>query len=264
MNATCSVPLAAVLLTAGALAACRSNPGTTQAAPAANAAGSAPAAAGIPGRTGTAQITGRVLSSGPVPESREPAAPFPECSKRIAVPPLVVGAGGALANAFVWVKDGLPPGDYPLPAEKVLLDQRDCEYSPHVFGIRPGQALEVKNGDNQLHNVNARGSGTGLSRGPNAFNVAMPLQGLKVTRRFGEPQVAVTITCDVHPWMRAYAGVVAHPFFAVTGPDGAFALAGLPAGDYTLEAWHERLGRVTAEATVEAGGSAQAVLEFKP
>ena len=263
MNATRAALIAVTLLAVGALAyvSLRRAPLPGDAPPAAQAA---LATAGVPGKTGTSTIAGRVLFTGPAPESREPAVTFPECARRIAVPPLVVGAGGALANAFVWVKDGLPPGDYPVPADKVTLDQHDCEYSPHVFGIRPGQALEVRNGDNLLHNVNARGSGAGLSRGPNAFNVAMPLQGLKVTRRFGEPQVAVTITCDVHPWMRSYAGVVPHPFFAVTGADGAFSLVGLPAGSYTLEAWHERLGRVTAEAAVAEGGNAQAVLEFKP
>jgi Carboxypeptidase regulatory-like domain len=162
------------------------------------------------------------------------------------------------------VREGLPPGDYPVPAAPVELDQKECDYLPRVFGIRPGQPLSIKNSDNLLHNVNARGSGAGLSRGPNAFNVAMPLQGLKTTRSFGEPQVAVTITCDVHPWMRAYAGVVPHPFFAVTDASGAFAIGGLPAGSYTLEAWHERLGKTTVQVTVAEGARAEAALEFKP
>ena len=249
-----------VLAAAAAFLGLRRWNAANQAAP--SAAAARPLA--NPGQTGRAQISGRVTFTGRIPESREPASVFPECGQRVAVPPLQVSADGGVANAFVWVKDGLPPGDYPVPADKVLLDQHDCEYSPHVFGIRPGQPLEVRNGDHLLHNVNARGSGAGLSRGPNAFNVAMPLQGLKVVRSFGEPQVAVMITCDVHPWMRAYAGVVPHPFFAVTGPGGAFTLTGLPAGSYTVEAWHERLGRTTALVQVAEGASAQAALTYQP
>jgi hypothetical protein len=87
---------------------------------------------------------------------------------------------------------------------------------------------------------------------------------LVVERKFQEQQVAVPLVCDVHPWMRAFAGVVSHPFFAVTGKDGTFALKGLPAGKYTLEAWHERLGKVSAEVTVAEGASAAAELELKP
>lgn len=233
-------------------------------APAPKSQAAAPAATGTPGKTGTSKITGRVLFKGPVPEAREAAPPFPECGQREPIPPVLVGAGGALANAFVWVKEGLPLGDYPVPAEKVVLDQRHCDYSPRVFGIRAGQTLTIKNSDDVLHNVNARGQGAGLTRGPNSFNVAMPLKGLVVERRFQEQQVTVPLVCDVHPWMRAFAGVVSHPFFAVTGKDGAFALAGLPAGKYTLEAWHERLGKVTAEVIVGEGASAAAELELKP
>ena len=231
-------------------------------APAPPAPAAAPA--GTPGKTGTAQVTGRVLFKGPVPATREAGGPFPECGTREPIPPVLVGDGFALANAFVWVKEGLPPGDYPVPAEKVILDQRHCDYQPRVLGIRVGQTLQMRNSDDVLHNVNARGQGAGLQRGPNSFNVAMPLKGLTVERKFQEQQVPVPLVCDVHPWMRAFAGVVSHPFFAVTGRDGAFALGGLPAGKYTLEAWHERLGKVTAEVTVAEGESAAAELELKP
>jgi hypothetical protein len=253
--------LAASLALLGAVA-CKDVERHDAPAPAAPAP-SAPAA-GVPGKTGTSQITGRVLFKGPVPETREPVAPFPECGQREPIAPVLVGPGGGLANAFVWVKEGLPPGDYPLPAEKAVLDQHKCDYRPRVLGIRVGQALSIKNSDDVLHNVNARGQGAGLQRGPNSFNVAMPLKGLMVERKFQEPQVAVPLVCDVHPWMRAFVGVVSHPFFAVTGADGAFSLQGLPAGKYTVEAWHERLGKVAAEVTVAEGASAAAELELKP
>ena len=78
----------------------------------------------------------------------------------------------------------------------------------------------------------------------------MPVTGMEVRRALTEPQVMVTVACDVHPWMRAYLGVVPHPFFSVTGADGAYELRGLPAGTYLIEAWTE-VGH--AEQTVTVG-----------
>jgi hypothetical protein len=225
---------------------------------------SGPKPTGATGLIGAAKIGGQVLFHGPVPAFREPSAPFPECGERTPQDPLQVSQSGGVANAFVYIKDGLPPGDYPLPTAPVLLDQKACDYHPRVFGIRAGQPLQIRNSDPVLHNVHSRGAGAGLAGGPNAFNVAMPVQGMSTTRSFPEPQVPVSIGCDVHPWMRAFAGVVSHPFFAVTGADGSFSLENLPAGTYTLEAWHERLGRTTAQVIVSANAAAQVQLEFKP
>ena len=231
-------------------------------APPANAASATPSAPAHPGATGNARITGGVFFRGPIPEAREPSAPFPECGQRTPQNPLEV-KDGRVANVFVYVKDGLPPGDYPIPSEPVLLDQKSCDFHPRVFGIRAGQTLQMRNSDDVLHNVDARGN-AGLSRGPNAFSVAMPIKDMTLTRKFAEAQVPVQIVCDVHPWMKSFAGVITNPFWAVTDENGAFSLNGLPAGSYTLEAWHERLGKLTAQVTVGANETRMVNLEFKP
>ncbi len=62
----------------------------------------------------------------------------------------------------------------------------------------------------------------------------------------------VPFKCDVHKWMNAYVGVLDHPFYSVTGADGAFSLMGLPPGTYTIEVWHEKLGTQTQSVTVAA------------
>ena len=79
------------------------------------------------------------------------------------------------------------------------------------------------------------------------------VSGLEREVRFPRPEVMVALKCDVHPWMRSWVGVVDHPFFAVSGPDGSFAIAGLPQGEYEVEAWHEVYGRKTAKVAVRAG-----------
>jgi hypothetical protein len=149
----------------------------------------------------------------------------------------VVSPKGPLANAFVYVKSGLS-GRFAPPAEPVLLDQKDMQFAPRVFGIMVGQPLKISSSDPSIHNVNCR-----------AFNVSVQ-QGETVTKKFAEAEVMATLRCDVHPWMFAYAGVLEHPFYAVTGPDGAFEIRGVPAGEFELEAWDEKRGtrRVRARA----------------
>jgi hypothetical protein len=63
--------------------------------------------------------------------------------------------------------------------------------------------------------------------------------------------------------MRSYVGVLPHPFFAVTGADGAFQLTGLPPGTYTVEAWHETLGRQTQSVTIGAKEAGAVAFTFK-
>ncbi len=72
------------------------------------------------------------------------------------------------------------------------------------------------------------------------------------------------VKCDVHPWMTAYVGVFANPFFSVTGTDGKFTISGLPPGTYEITAWHEKLGTQTATVTVAAAKPAAANFTFAP
>lgn len=207
----------------------------------------------MPGKTGSAAITGTVRYRGPVP-STPSRTTTTECTHLAGPPPrtLSVGKDSGVKDAFVWIKDGLPPGQYPVPSEPITLDQKGCEYTPRVLGLRVGQPIVLANSDPILHNVHSP-----------AFNVPLPNVGARVTRKFTRPDVMAMVTCDVHPWMRAYAGVVVHPFFAVTGADGSFAISGLPAGTYTVEVWQERLGRTSQQVSVADGESKRAELELK-
>jgi len=213
---------------------------------------------GIPGHAGKGSVHGTVRFRGTPPGApRISRGSFAGCGK---TPPragaILLSPDGAVAEAFVWVKRGIPDGDYPIPADPVVVDQRGCEFVPRVAGLRAGQPVAFRNGDQTLHNVHAVGSGS------NRFNFGMPLTGMEVKRQLTEPQVMVTIACDVHPWMRAYLGVVRHPFFAVTGKGGSYALTGLPAGTYVIEAWQEVAGRVEQTVTVADGEQRSLDLTF--
>jgi plastocyanin len=157
---------------------------------------------------------------------------------------LVGSDGKSLANVFVYVKDGLGNYVYDTPTTPARIDQKECRYHPHVFGMRVGQKLEIVNSDPTLHNIHA------VPKANTEFNNGQPIQGMKMDHTFTAKEVMVPFKCDVHGWMNAYVGVLDHPFFAVTDEEGKFDIKGLPPGTYTIEAWHEKGGTVTQSVTV--------------
>lgn len=158
---------------------------------------------------------------------------------------VVVDKNGGLANVFVYVKDGLGGKTFPTPTEsKVVFDQKGCWYHPHVLGIQANQTLEILNSDPTMHNVNA------MAKKSPPFNASMPANVKPMQKKFTKPEIMVKIKCNVHPWMAAYAGVVDHPYYAVSGKDGSFEIKDLPGGKYVVEAWHEKFGTSTQEVTV--------------
>jgi plastocyanin len=242
VNRSLSLVLAAGLLTS-ALGAHPSNR-----SPAAGRRHSANEAAQTP-KTGV--IEGRLRLAGPAP-----ANPIirmgadPKCSRqyagRRAVQELVVrSADGGLVNVLVDLQGRFPATK--AIADPVTLDQRGCIYAPRVLALQAGQTLQIKNSDSLLHNVHS------LSTRGNAFNVSQPQAGMVYNVPLKYPDVIMRIKCDVHSWMTAYVGVEPHPYFAVTAEHGAFRIAGVPAGRYSIRTWHERYGQLTQPVTVKAG-----------
>ena len=204
-------------------------------------------------------ITGVITLQGTPP----PSLPInmssdPYCMKHGAAPtPTFVVSDGGLENVFIYVKDGLGTMKFPVPTKPVVLDQKGCTYSPRVLGVQVGQSLDIVNSDETLHNVHA------LPMANREFNRGQSLQGMKFTTTFTAPEVMLPFKCDVHKWMNAWVGVLEHPFYAVSGKAGAFALAGLPPGTYTIEAWHEKLGSQTQQVTIGAKESKTISFVFK-
>jgi hypothetical protein len=241
----------AIVMTAVA-AACGDGAGGGAERPAANARPDGP---GV--------VTGKISYDG-APPTRRPIQmeADPNCTPAEAQAlseTTIVGPGGGVQNVFVHVKDGLGNRIYETPTAPIVLDQQGCRYEPHVFGVHVGQPVEIRNSDPTLHNVHA------IPKVNDEFNFGQQPRTPPGTRMFDEPEIGLAFRCDVHGWMRAYANVVTHPFFAVTSDDGAFEIRGLPAGTYTIEAWHERLGTQTQQVTISEGSpSVTASFSFKP
>jgi hypothetical protein len=221
----------------------------------------APEGAAPSGGGGSASVQGAVRLEGAAPApGKVQMAADPVCQQQHAEPvyteAVVVSETGMLQNVFVHVKTGLQ-GPFPPTTTPVTLNQSGCWYAPHVFGIQVNQPLEILNSDSTLHNVNAKPANN------QPFNVAQPVKGMKTTKKFTKPEAGVAFKCNVHPWMSAYAHVVEHPHFSVSGADGSFAITGLPAGTYEVEAWHERYGTQTQTVTVGDGEVKTAEFTFK-
>lgn len=187
------------------------------------------------------EIKGVVSYDGPVPKLRPISMDSdPICLKKhdspVVPPVLVLGDNQTLGNVFVYIKSGLPSKTYPVPEDPVSLDQRGCQYHPHVLGVRAGQTVRILNSDGTLHNVHA------LSKVNPEFNIAMPKFRKEIKKVFEKPEFMFPLKCDVHPWMGAWMSVMEHPFFDTTKKDGVFSIKGLPAGTYEVGLWHEKLG----------------------
>ena len=231
------------------------------AAPDGDAGEAAPAAEAPPAEPlGSSSIAGAVRFDGEVPDLRPlDMDADPACAAKHDGPVypeiLAVDEQSGLGNVLVYVADNVPEGPYP-PAAPPVIDQQGCRYTPRVAGIMVGQELKVLNSDGLLHNVHS------LSEVNRPFNRAMPAAIRQATFSFADAEPAFRIKCDVHPWMSSYVGVFNHPYFAVTAPDGSFEITGLPAGTYTIEAWHERLGTRRSGVTLLDGLAATVDLSF--
>lgn len=170
---------------------------------------------------------------------------------------VVIGPAGGVRSVVVSIKEDVP-GTYAAPGDPVVIDQHKCIFAPRIAAAMVGQPIEFRNNDPVLHNVRA------ASKKKQSFNIAQPTQGMKVTKTFKEPEEAILLKCDVHFWMVGYLHVFSHPFFAVTAEDGSFSIKGLPAGTYTLQAWHEKLGTQTQTVTLAENQAQTVTFTFKP
>jgi plastocyanin len=156
---------------------------------------------------------------------------------------------GKLKNAIVYI-DGIKSGKKAEPTT-VTVDNVKCEFHPRVSVAMVGGKVAAKNSDPILHNTHLY-----LAQGnKNLFNIALPNEGQVIEKDLKKAGL-VDIKCDAHEWMQAWMFVAEHPYAVVTGDDGTFTLDQVPAGEYKIKVWHEKLGEKEAMAKVDANGTA--------
>jgi len=206
-----------------------------------------------------AELTGKVTLKG-TPKPEIPIELGDICGKLhngpVTTRHYVVGPNHELANVFVYIKEGAKKT--PPTAEAPVLDQKDCLYQPYVMGVVTGQKFKIRNSDPFMHNVH------GTPKNNKEFNFAQAVKGQENERAFENPEVLVRMMCNVHGWMFAYIGVVDHPYFAVTDKDGSFKIPNLPAGTYTIEAFHQKIGPTGAKTQkITVGDSDKKTVDFE-
>ncbi len=168
---------------------------------------------------------------------------------------LLVSRQGGIKNVVITI-EGIQHGKrWPDLKQRVAYEQG--RYTPHVLVVRKGTELEIENRDSIFHNTHAfRGSQP-------IFNLALPLSQWDgaISRTLVEEGL-IKLSCDVHNWMNAWVIVLDHPYFAVTGEDGTYAITEIPPGTYRVTAWHEKLGKKETQLTVKAKGNSKIDFAF--
>ena len=205
-------------------------------------------------------ISGAVSFDGKVPTMKKLAI-----SKDLAVCDLhekfseecVVSPTGGLKNVFVQVLGA--KGEMPVTKERPTLVQKGCQFMPHIQVIPAGSRMNIMNDDGIAHNLHT------LSVENPSFNRLQP--GIKkrmITKKndLVIPEI-IPIKCDLHGWMKAWIIVADHPHHAISDQEGSFQISGIPPGTYTVQFWHETLGIVSREVTVETGADTKVSVAFK-
>lgn len=253
---------AAALAASLALAGCGGGPDKTEESKRAVAETKPSGPPVAPDLENGATVTGKVGFEGakPVPRKLDMSA-VPSCEHThpngAFSEEVVINPNNTVRNTFVWVKSGVPNQNWQVPSTPVQIDQKGCMYVPHVAGVMAGQPVAFTNSDPANHNIHPMVQANG------EWNESQPPGSGAIHRTFPKQEVMVGIKCNVHNWMRAYLGVVRHPFFAVTGDDGTYTIKGLPPGTYTIEIVHEKYGKQEQQITVGAKDSKTADFTIK-
>jgi plastocyanin len=195
------------------------------------------------------QLMGKIAFEGtPPPAKPIPMKADPNCPQTgDAKTQEVVVSDGGLENVIVYISSGAEGKGGAASSEPQLVEQTGCRYLPHVFSVQTGQPVLIRNNDATNHNIHT------LSEKNPTINFAQSGAGLERTEKFTKVET-FRVKCDIHPWMGAFVGVFDHPFHAVSGTGGEYAIK-LPSGSYEVTAWHEKYGKQTMTVEIKDGAA---------
>jgi plastocyanin len=192
--------------------------------------------------SGTVTIEGTAPPPAKIEVTKDPEVCGRESKEKVN-PALLVGPGGGIANVVVTVK-AAKGKKLEVPATNPVLDQKTCEFHPHVLVFPAGSTVDVMNSDGILHNIHT------TSTANPSQNQAQPKFKPKIQIKVEKPET-IAIKCDVHGWMSGYWVATDTPYVAVTDASGTFKIGDLPPGDYDVELWQEKLGKATQKASIK-------------
>jgi hypothetical protein len=211
-------------------------------------------------------IAGTVKLSGTAPHMRGiDMSKDPYCVKQhenspVKMENVVVGSGDGLQNVVLYISEGLTGNEASaVPSDEPVFDQKGCMYIPHILAMDVDQKFKVITSDQTTHNIHplpAPGAGN------IGWNKSQPPGAPPIETSWKAQEVAITVKCNIHPWMHGWFVVVKGPY-ATTDDSGSYTIKNVPAGSYTVTAWQEDLGTQTAKVTVSGGGAAKADFTFK-
>jgi plastocyanin len=200
-------------------------------------------------------ISGAVKFKGnaPAPKKLDVGKDKEVCDKSPKFDQSLVVKNGNLVNAVVTITD-IKKGKK-AEGKQIVLDQKGCEYHPHVLAFPAGSSVQITNPDGILHNVHS------YSKVNSPFNMAQPKFKKTLDVKIDKPE-PIEVKCDVHGWMHGWLVATPTPYFAVTDDSGNFKLTDVPAGTYNVEVWHEKLGKSSQKVTVKGKEDAKVNFEL--
>jgi plastocyanin len=214
---------------------------------------SAIALAGPSGGSVSGKVTyeGTPAKQKPIDMSKEPS-----CASQHATPitteTVVTGPGNSLENVVVYISAGAPDDSTPT-SQAVSITQKGCQYIPHVVPMVVNQELKVINADQTSHNIHP------MPKVNREWNKSQPPGTPPFSEKFDKPEF-IPVKCNIHPWMHSSFVVLKNAHYALSSGDGGFTLPNLPAGKYTVTAWHEAYGEQTQDVTIS--GSETKTINF--
>jgi hypothetical protein len=210
--------------------------------------------------TGTVKLTGTAPHMKGIDMSKDPYCVGQHKDKPVTLENVMVGSGGGLQNVVLYLSEGLSASAASVvSSDEPTFDQKGCMYMPHVIAVNPDEKFKVTTSDQTAHNIHPLPApGTGNI----GWNQSQPPGAPPIEKSWKNPEVAISVKCNIHPWMHGWHVVVKGPY-AVTDDNGNFTIKNVPAGSYTVSAWQEDLGTQTAKVTVAGGQAAKADFTFK-